>query len=491
MPDPYSCVLCNERVTHPVTTPQLYVRAKPAQSVNRCAGDDETAASSDDEIEYDDVVRAIVTPAGESAGFMVKSVDGTWDQHPVGNAKMVLQSRGYSKPEAERFVGQSISSRWIKVALPFQPEYPGGRQWNLDAPQFKVQPVLLEQDEALYHPSWDLIMQHIGANLDEAVQRTPWCQANGIISGEDWLKLWIAAALRCPFEPTPYLFLHGPENSGKSILHESLARLLTKGVVSADRALTNPNNFNGELAGAVFAVIEEADLSKSTAARNRLKEWVTARTLSIRKMRTDQFSQPNTLHFIQCANRSDYCPVFPGDSRIVVCHVPLPKKPIPKKQLEKRLDEEAPHFLATLLQLPLPEPDGRLRVAVVETDEKLQLGSANAPVYLFIQDECRLNPDAKIAKRDLFRAYEVWCISNGYQALDKSEFGKQLLEFTRGKVKAKGKALDARGERVDAYQGIELLPGELPEATPLTELSGTSTYSLSIENERETQQLAT
>ena len=37
-------------------------------------------------------------------------------------------------------------------------------------------------------------------------------------------------------------------------------------------------------------------------ALNRMKEWVTAEYIGIRRMRTDLYRQLNTLHFIQCAN---------------------------------------------------------------------------------------------------------------------------------------------------------------------------------------------
>ena len=46
---------------------------------------------------------------------------------------------------------------------------------------------------------------------------------------------WIAWIIRFPFSPLPYLFLYGPENSGKSIFHEAIALLMTKGCVPADR----------------------------------------------------------------------------------------------------------------------------------------------------------------------------------------------------------------------------------------------------------------
>jgi hypothetical protein len=65
------------------------------------------------------------------------------------------------------------------------------------------------------------------------------------------LRAWVFRALRLKFETT---FFFGPEHSGKSIFYESLQRLVTKGVVKADRALTS--EFNGELSGAIFCAVE-------------------------------------------------------------------------------------------------------------------------------------------------------------------------------------------------------------------------------------------
>ena len=66
-------------------------------------------------------------------------------------------------------------------------------------------------------------------------------------------------------------------------------------------------------------------------------------------MRTDSYTQPNTTHWVQCANRRENCPVFPGDTRITVIHVPdlLPDQEIPKEKLIEKLTEEAPHFMYT------------------------------------------------------------------------------------------------------------------------------------------------
>ena len=138
------------------------------------------------------------------------------------------------------------------------------------------------------HPHWDKVLNHIGQDLNAPLRDSPWAQKAGIRTGAQYLRAWIACLIKYPFSPLPYLFLYGPENSGKSIFHEAIALLMTKGCVPADRALTSTSDFNGELANCILAVVEEKDISKAKGALNKIKEWVTARNISIRKMRHGQ-----------------------------------------------------------------------------------------------------------------------------------------------------------------------------------------------------------
>ena len=79
----------------------------------------------------------------------------------------------------------------------------------------------------------------------------------GIKTGADYLRTIFASIIREPATSTPYIFAYGPENCGKSILWEAFSRLVTGGVVKADRALTSQSDFNGELRNAIFCVVEE------------------------------------------------------------------------------------------------------------------------------------------------------------------------------------------------------------------------------------------
>ena len=263
-------------------------------------------AGVEEETDFDHLLRVVVTPAGENAGTYVASASGSWDQHNGSLVKMYLQGLGHTKLRAEEVIGSAVKGRWEVVSLPFQSEYPGGRRWNLHAPQLRFAPA--ESRDDLSHPYWDKVFNHCGESLTPALKELPWAKAANVFTGADYLRIWFACILREPFEPLPYMFLHGPENSGKSLLWESFDRLVTGGVVKADRVLTSTNDFNGELMGAILCAIEEKNIATAPGARNRIKDYVTGRTLSIRKMRTDAFLVPNTTHWIQCANdATDQC----------------------------------------------------------------------------------------------------------------------------------------------------------------------------------------
>jgi phage/plasmid-associated DNA primase len=238
-----------------------------------------------------------------------------------------------------------------------------------------------------------------------------------IHNGRDYLTAWIASLIREPFEPLPYLFAFGSQNGGKSIFHEAIEEaLITKGVVRADRALSGHNDFNGELAGAVLCVVEEKNVASSKVSYERMKDWITSRTLSIRKMRTDSYQVPNTTHWVQTTNKQEYCPVFPGDTRITVIAVPdlLPEQIIPKKKLLQLLKDEAPHFLRTLLDWPLPEPEDRLRLPVVVTSSKIKSEEMQRSELEQFIDECVFKvPGESIPFKEFYARFLDWLSEEG------------------------------------------------------------------------------
>jgi len=361
--------------------------------------------------EYDNIIRQLITPSREDAGWYLRSTDGGWQRFSTEKVKLRLLTLGNTKPEVELILGSTIGKSWKLVNLPFQAEYPGDRQWNLDAAQYRFQPANLSDDEAPFHPHWDRIFKHCGQDLDAAVRRDEWCHENNIKNGADYLLYWTASLLKEPFHPLPYLFLYGNQNSGKSILHEAIALLMTKGVASADRALTNTGDFNGELANCVLAYVEEKDISTAGAsAYNKLKDWVTSPVLWIRKMRTDAYSQPNTLHIIHVANELKACPIPPGDTRICVLFVPdlLPGDEIPKRHLMSKLEEEASHFMRTIMDLTLPSPHSRLLLPAIKTRNKEHAEEMNRSALDNFLAELHEVPGEMVEFSKFFQKFQEW-----------------------------------------------------------------------------------
>src|SRR5690606_17337182 len=131
------------------------------------------------------------------------------------------------------------------------------------------------------YPTWLRILNHSGSGLDEAIKSHPWAIANGILTGGDYLKCWIASLIQKPTEPLPYLFFYGDQGAGKSIIHEALSTLFKKGYVLAKQSVTSDGGFSGELNNAILCVLEEIDLNKDKRAYGRIKDWVTARQILI------------------------------------------------------------------------------------------------------------------------------------------------------------------------------------------------------------------
>ncbi len=374
--------------------------------------------------EFDDRLRTLVTTQCDSAGWYVRGSNDKWHRRPQGECKHWLQYQGLGKPEAENVLGGCVNKPWELVSQPFKDEYPGGRRWNFNAPQFKYEPQKLGDEDA-QHPHWDKILQHCFCDLDNDIKNLHWAQELNIRNGAQYGLAWVACCFRDPFEQLPFLFFFGNQNSGKSIFHEALSLLVTGGVVRADRALINNNNFNGELAGGVLAVIEEKDISGSTTAYNRIKDWVTSKTLSIRKMRTDAYEQPNTLHFVMCANTQGACPVFPDDTRIMVIEVPdlLKDQDIPKEVLLKLLEEEAPAFMCTLMNLELPQAQDRLHLPLVDTYKRQRSKDMSRDsLQTFIKEAAHYAPGEKILFAEFYEKFTTW--------MDPSE----RFEWTKAKV---------------------------------------------------------
>lgn len=352
----------------------------------------------------DDTVRHIVDSSGNDGGWVLRAND-TWHAEPLVHVRMALKSQGYSAKELEHAIGDSVINCWTEVNKPFAPEYPGNREWNRDTPKIIVTPSINEDRN---YPSWLSILQHCGQSLDLAVSADKWCKNSGIHSGADYLKCWIASLFQYPTKPLPYLFFYGPQNSGKSIFHEALSLLFHPGYARADNAIMNPSGFTGELRNAVLCVIEETDLKQNKMAYNRIKDWVTSLQFVVHTKGQTPYQIPNVTHWVQCANDRQACPIFPGDTRIVVSEVPMLSQQIPKDIFLSRLRAEAPDFIAEVLSLELPPPVDRLNIPPVSSEQKMIVMEANTNLLdAFIRENVHHVPGCCVKVGDFISAFHA------------------------------------------------------------------------------------
>lgn len=347
----------------------------------------------------DDLVRYTIR-GGAGYKWFINS-RGKWIEETKDNVKSLLVSLGTNKNELDYMLGEAVLNSWEISNIPFAPEYPGNRQWNLNAVQLSRNPVIGQWD------TWRLIINHISKNIDTS--NNPWCKEH-IVSGFDYLLYYIAAIFQYPFEPLPYLFLYGPQGSGKSILHEAL-RFLVKdevGYAKADNCLKEVRGFNGELDKAIICAVDETNLQNSKIAGDRIKEWVTARVLAIHPKGGTVYNIKNTTHWIQTANKPSWCPIFPGDTRITVIYVDLPEIEIPKHTLEQRLIDEIPGFLHHILNVKIPDTSSRLRIPALSSNIKLELEEINkTPLESFIDEYCEKSNGYVVKFSDFVSKFEI------------------------------------------------------------------------------------
>lgn len=355
---------------------------------------------------YDDIVRHLTSEQNRDAGWVVKA-DGRWVEEPLTHIKLALRALNLPTKDISAILGDSIFKRWTLVNKPFQPEYPGDRQWNRDACQFMFN---ASKGDDLHYPTWKKILHHVGDSLTTDLKENKWAVNNGLSTGADYLKCWLASLFQKPEEPLPYLYLWGPEASGKSMFHEAISLLMTpSGYQEASNALTNAQGFNGELRSAILCFVEEINLSKrDDTPYRRLKEWVTAIHLPIHIKNMTPFMSTNTTHWVQCSNDQDSCPIFTGDTRIVVLYVADidPGDWENKRNLIQKLRKEAPDFLGEILRLELPESPDRLGVPVITTAAKAEIQKRNqTPLEQFFDEHCFYVPGSIVLFADFYNRF--------------------------------------------------------------------------------------
>jgi hypothetical protein len=295
-----------------------------------------------------------------------------WHQVAVDDAKMYLESYlGLDKLDIGRIL---TTDRPIEmVNEPFADEWIGSYKWNHNAVQLAFEPA----QEPGEYPHWQMILNHIGGGLDQAVSQDEWCRANGIKSGARYLMYWDARVIRAPKSRLPMLCLYSPQqNCGKSIQFSKFNLLVTgSGYALAENALTT--DFNLDLKNAIIADLD--DVSISSQAAKKLLPFLTNDSIKIVGKGKDSIQVDNSTHWGHTANHVDSFWIPMGDQRTVAIEVGELVAEVPRETMDRCLLSEAPFYLRALFDLPMPEPASRLYLPVIDTPLKRRIMLANSP----------------------------------------------------------------------------------------------------------------
>ena len=105
----------------------------------------------------------------------------------------------------------------------------------------------------------------------------------------------------------------------------------------------------------------------------------------------------------------------------------MPSKEIPKSELLVLLEDEAPHFLHTLMHLELPPMIGRLRLPVVTTASKREAEEANERLLeQFIQQRCERTPERHTLFAEFYERFQQWLPAEEQHAWSKKRVSSEL-----------------------------------------------------------------
>lgn len=377
--------------------------------------------------EIDESFRFVIQPDFTSCGWFHRSLRGWIKYDSVGHIARLI-SQQFGKQATDEVIAMMQNNPWMLGSQPFGPQELPGREWNLCKAKFACEP----SDVCGPHPHFDKILQHLGKGLDQAVREQQWASEWGLEGGADYLRFWITSAVKHPFEPLPYLFFFGQQGCGKSIFLEMLRMLFPNSVTDISQALVSESGFNAEAQGKVFCCLEEKDLSGKQAqkAYERIKEWTMAKEVSIHPKGKTPYMAPNTMKFIHNSNSINSIKIDRDDTRVVVVDVPKLHDPIPKSILEKRLQEEVPFFLRTIMTTEIPPALERCRVPHINTLAKMELGEANMSIVQRFAHDTLIPCPGNVMEFSVFKQrFDIFCTQKQFAILGQNGISSELRKM--------------------------------------------------------------
>lgn len=309
----------------------------------------------------------------------------------------------------------------------------------------------LRTGELRPHRREDLITKIVPVEYDPEAPCPTWLAfLERIMDGKKKLIAFLQRAagysLTASTQEQCFFLLYGTGANGKSVfLTTILAVMGDYGIQAAPDLLlaksgeSHPTEI-ADLFGARLVVATETEAGRRLA-ENLVKQLTGGDRLKARFMRQDFFEFEAT-HKIWLATNNK--PIVKGTDyaiwrriKLIPFTVTIPPEER-DKSLPAKLRRELPGILAWAVEgclewqkRGLDEPAEVTAATAAYRDEQDILGS-------FITDCCIVNPLAKVAAKNLYKAYVNWCEENGEHPLAQRNFGMRLTE--RGFTSQRGTA---------------------------------------------------
>jgi len=111
-------------------------------------------------------------------------------------------------------------------------------------------------------------------------------------------------------------------------------------------------------------------------------------------------------------------------------------------QLRAQLEQEAPAFLGSLLNIEIPASLDRLNVPVIDSDIKIQTSQSNrTSLEVFLDDVTYDAPGEKVLYATLYAKFTEWLDPGEIHDWSKIKFGRELIS-----TYPKGRSLEDAGK---------------------------------------------
>ena len=291
----------------------------------------------------------------------------------------------------------------------------------------------------------------------------------------DTVQEWFGLSLTAITKFHKALFLQGPLRAGKGVVERTRGR-----VVGASNFVSVSLHQLGETFGLQSLIgksnvtipeskVDERNDNTSMIVVNFLK-LTGGDPISVHRKNGLDWEGTLPLRITMLGNEM---PRFPDNgsalaNRLIVIPMTVSFLGRENPDLENQLTPELPGILNwSLIGLRRLLERGRFLEPSSGSAIKRDIVDMASPVGMFVEDKCVLDPDARVAKSELFKEWVEHCNANHRFAGDSALFGRDLLARYAGKVKSvdqrDGTTPDGKVRRVRLYQGLRLkVPSDEP-----------------------------